>query len=293
MSRNAPEPRDVLVAWLPQPADLDLARDRGFYRIRPGAAVNRLGDLERFRTIGFYQPDSFGTERRRIRYYAEVRLHEMVRRQDLLPDAPDHSRASDLYHCFRLEGLQEFVRPIRSDRGRRLLFHATTAERLFAATEINDLFLGNPLEERMYARLKHSGLRPEREYWVQYAQQEARGRKQNYFLDFAVLCRKRNLAIECDGDRWHANPAAAQQDNERANLLEANGWHILRFRHSDIFDGGNEAPLRVCEAIDEYGGIEEPTGVIRRFGKRRVLGPGQASLPLYGSEPPVGEEQRD
>jgi hypothetical protein len=48
-SRFPKQPRDLLIALWPKASDLDLARERGFYRVRPGAAVDRLGDLSRFR----------------------------------------------------------------------------------------------------------------------------------------------------------------------------------------------------------------------------------------------------
>jgi len=53
-------------------ARLERARDQGWYRVRPGAAVDRLGDLTRFRTLAFYQPDSFKDDARRVRYHAPV-----------------------------------------------------------------------------------------------------------------------------------------------------------------------------------------------------------------------------
>src|SRR5262249_45846602 len=94
--------RDVLVALLPQPRDLEFARERSWYRVRPGAAIDRLGDLSRFRTLAFYQPDSFGDDQRCIRYRAPVLGYHRLTRAELLPEEPDHVRAQQMYHCFRL-----------------------------------------------------------------------------------------------------------------------------------------------------------------------------------------------
>src|SRR5438552_16421593 len=94
--------RDVLIALWPEPEDLERARDRGWYRVRPGAAIDRLGDLTRFRTLAFYQPDSFGADGRRVRYRAPVLGCERQTRAELLPEERDHVRGKQLYHCFRL-----------------------------------------------------------------------------------------------------------------------------------------------------------------------------------------------
>src|SRR5438874_688703 len=94
--------RDVLVVLWPQPRDMELARDRGWYRVRPGAAVDRLGDLGRFRTLAFYQPDSFGREGRRVRYQAPVLGYDRRPRAERMPEERDHVRAAQLYHWFRL-----------------------------------------------------------------------------------------------------------------------------------------------------------------------------------------------
>ena len=99
-----------------------MAHERGWYRIRPGRAVERLGELGRFRTLAFYQPDSFGSDRRCIRYRASVLGCDRVRRRDLLPEEPDHPRAGEVYYCFRLGPLVHLPRPIPSRMGRRLLF---------------------------------------------------------------------------------------------------------------------------------------------------------------------------
>src|SRR5436853_7839192 len=82
--------RDVLVALWPQPRDLDLAQERGWYRVRPGVAIDRLGDLSRFGTLAFDQPDSFGNDRRRIRYRARVLGCDRLTPAALLPAEPAH-----------------------------------------------------------------------------------------------------------------------------------------------------------------------------------------------------------
>jgi REase_MTES_1575 len=275
-------PRDVLVALWPHPRDLELARERGWYRVRPGVAIDRLGDLSRFRTLAFYQPDAFGTDRRQVRFRTPVLAYERCTRAELLPEEPDHVRAQQIYHCFRLGPLEELPQPITSRKGRRLLFIPTTEDRLTLAQEINELFAGTPIEDHLFAALKREGLWPEREYYVELRRSEAaRSRPVPHFLDLALFCRDRDLNVECDGDTWHIGPESARRDRQRDNLLEVNGWHILRFNTQEILHEIDSTLIRIREAINRYGGVVDDEGVVRRFGRDGSLGPGQKRLDLF------------
>src|SRR5687767_7809400 len=137
--------RDVLVALVPQPRDLLIAQERGWYRVRSLEMAGRIkGGLKQFKHLAFYQPDSFKTTRRCVRYFAPILGIESVPRIDLLPDEPDHPRANDLYVKFNLGDLQELPRPIPSERGRRILFIPTNWTKIEPAEDINDLFAGSP-----------------------------------------------------------------------------------------------------------------------------------------------------
>jgi very-short-patch-repair endonuclease len=280
---SAPEGvKEVLVALWPAPRDREFARERGWYRVRPGTAIERLGDLTRFRTLAFYQPDSFGKEGRRVRFRAPIVAHERLTRAELLPEEPDHVRGRDSYHCFRLGPLEELPQPITSRKGRRLLFIPTTEARLALAREINELFAGTPIEDTLFRALRQDGLWPEREYYVELRRPEARGdRPVSHFLDLALFCHERDLDVECDGDTWHVGREGARRDRARDNLLEGNGWHILRFNTTEILEELPTVRTRIREAINRYGGIEQEPGVVRRFQRDGRLGPGQRSLDLF------------
>ena len=45
----------------------------------------------------YYLTKPFGEDVFSIRWYAQVRGHELVARRDLLPDEPDHPRAEQRY----------------------------------------------------------------------------------------------------------------------------------------------------------------------------------------------------
>ncbi|MCX6361206.1 MAG: DUF559 domain-containing protein [Armatimonadetes bacterium] len=253
--RRPRELRDVLVVLWPQPKDRIIADKQGWYRIRPGRSATQLGDMRAFKQLLFYQPDSFGPERRRIEYSAVVRGYEKVNRVGLLPDEPDHRRADALYHCFRLEPLERLAEPIISRVGRRMLFVPTTRSRLTSATDINDLIAGNPIEDRLFNGLRESGLLPEREFWLEVPNPgDRRVRGAMRCLDMALFCRNANLNVECDGDRWHVGVDLAAKDRRRDNALNASGWHILRFGTADIRDALAESVVCVREAVSHYGG---------------------------------------
>jgi hypothetical protein len=241
-----------------------------------------LGDLSRFRLIAFYQPDSFRGDARRVRYWAPVFGYERLSRAELLPEERDHVRGRLPYHVFRLGPLVELPQPIVSRKGRRLLFIPTTKHQLSQAREINELFAGTPIEDRLFQALKQEGLWPEREYFVEIHRSESpQAQAAMHFLDLALFCRERNLNIECDGDTWHVGRESARRDRQRDNLLEANGWHILRFNTMEIQHELPVALTRIREAINRYGGIEDEPGVVRRFQRDGKLGPGQSSLDLF------------
>ena len=80
----------VLIAYLPDPADLSILRRRRWYRIPQKHAPRGLhADY-----YAFYLGRRFGPARYSIRHYARRRGHELVRRRDLLPHQP-HLRGAD------------------------------------------------------------------------------------------------------------------------------------------------------------------------------------------------------
>ena len=87
-----PEDR-VLVAYVPRPADFELIRREGWYRIPQRSAPKGL----HAEVIAFYFGRAFEEQKYAIHYYARNAGHELARRRDLLPDEPDHPRADDIY----------------------------------------------------------------------------------------------------------------------------------------------------------------------------------------------------
>ncbi|WP_108809940.1 DUF559 domain-containing protein [Sphingorhabdus sp. Alg231-15] len=90
----------------------------------------------------------------------------------------------------------------------------------------------------------------ERKLWNCLKKRQVKGRKFSrqmpvgpYFADF--LCRELNLIIEIDG---YSHDLQQRYDERRTMLLEANGFHIVRFSNQEVM-GNIEGVLRQIEEI--------------------------------------------
>lgn len=179
-----PEDR-VLVAYVPQPSDFEIARQFGWYRIPQKHAPKGL----HAEYIAFYFGRRFGEEKWAIYYYARRTGHELALRRDLLPDEPDHPRADALYYKVQLGPLVRLTQPIISLRWRRITFIHTTWDRFQDATEINDLYIeGGPYVDRLYAVLKEEGIQAERDYQI-------REPGPSYTVAISVPCREGRVDV--------------------------------------------------------------------------------------------------
>jgi hypothetical protein len=134
---NLPNPSDlILVAFLPSPRDLEIARLLGWYRI-PLRTSPRVVAVD---FLAFYQPSSFGDGHKWcIEFVAPVRGHELTTRGDLFKDDPDHPRAREEYFKLQVGELVPLPQPITAGPWKRLTFLYTTGELLLQAETLNDL----------------------------------------------------------------------------------------------------------------------------------------------------------
>jgi hypothetical protein len=194
----------ILVAVMPSPRDLEIARVLGWYRIRYVKAPKTVAVDQ----VAFYQTARFGAEKWSIHYTAPVLGHELVTRAELLRTERDHPRAKEQYFKLQLGPLETLARPIPSLKWRRLTFFYTTGERLLQATEINDLIVDGEERELLWTALKEHGLPAEAAY------ESRRGLQ----VDFAILCALGNLGVLIDD----------QKAGERPALKERGGWsHVV------------------------------------------------------------------
>ncbi len=264
---------EVLVAVLNNKEDFRIAREEGWYRIPVNSAQRWLRDCWPPRWLAFYQTKVFEAEAYAINYYASVRDIRTVARLTLFPDMPrNHPKANRQYYQLLLGPLKPLPWPIVSRRLRRIVFIPTTYEKFTRAVEINDLWEESPLEDRLWAIFKRTQIRAERQYPLQVGDR-------TYFLDFAIFCNKGKIDVETDGDTWHSVLERIPLDNQRDNDLATKGWQVLRFNTRQI----TESPVEYCvstvmSTINHLGGLDDTTGVPRRFDPSDPTGPQQLSL---------------
>jgi len=176
----------VLIAVMNHSRDLERARDEHWYRI-PARSAPKFFPPD---YVAFYFTKAFDQEAFTVRWYAQVRGHELVTRRDLLPAEPDHPRADQRYYKLQLGKLVELPHPVPSRRLRRITFILTNGKRLTEAWEINDLFLGPREHDLLWRALKEAHLQAERHYIIREANAV-------YRVDFAVICREGTLGVMC------------------------------------------------------------------------------------------------
>jgi hypothetical protein len=133
----------ILVAIVPTPRDLEIARVFGWYRI-PFRFAPKIVQVD---YLAFYQPSAFtGIGKNTIETFAQVRGVELTTRKEIIRDEPDHPRAEEEYYKIQLGPLNRINNPIRAGKWKRITFLYTTGDRFSKAKTINDLVVKS--EER-------------------------------------------------------------------------------------------------------------------------------------------------
>ena len=152
-----PAPTDlVLVAFMPSPRDLEIARVLGWYRI-PLISSPKIVAPD---YLAFYQPATFGDEHKWcIELVAPVKGHELVTRAQLFKDEPDHPRANEEYFKMQLGPVEALPHAIEAGEWKRILFFYTTGELLLTARSIDDLGVPDSDRKVLYAALREKALK--------------------------------------------------------------------------------------------------------------------------------------
>jgi very-short-patch-repair endonuclease len=226
---SVPYRGEVLVAIINNRADFALAMDKHWYRVPVSSQAKWLRDSWPPKWLALYQTKAVESGAHAINHYARVLSIRQAYRRELFLDEPRNKKSDRPYHQLLLGPIRHLPKPIVSRRRRRIIFIPTTCEKFIAATEINDLYSESTLEEQLWNALRERQIRPERQELVTV-------RARNYFLDFALYCVSGKIAIETDGDEWHANPAKATLDNVRDHDLRSAGWEPWHFTTHQIQD---------------------------------------------------------
>jgi hypothetical protein len=145
----------VMVAFIPNPRDLEIARLLGWYRI----PLRKAPKVIHVDYLAFYQAGEFGKQHRwRIETIAAVRGHELARRADLLRDEADHPRAQEEYYKIQIGPLQPLPCPILAGRWKRVTFLYTTGEYVQTARTLRDLVVRAEERDVLWKSLRERAL---------------------------------------------------------------------------------------------------------------------------------------
>lgn len=257
-----PEKKELLVALLPKTSALDRLKNEGWYHIPVDTAPKKRWPPK---IMAFYQGKVFGAEERyKIRFFGEVGKIDIVPRKVLFPnDDENKHKEENLYYQIPLIGLQERETPIISYRPRRLVFIPTTLKKFELAEQINDLFDGSPLEDRLWRALKYIKTSAERQWKIVV-------QGHNYYLDFAVFCKNGKLAIETDGYTTHYDTLnQIDYDTWRQNEIELDDWRFLHYTRRQVKEDWTPYLAQIQTKIDQLGGVETPDEFKRKIGEEQ------------------------
>jgi hypothetical protein len=145
----------VLLAYLPSPRDLEIARLLGWYRI-PLRKAPKVINVD---YLAFYQGSAFGQEHRwRVERYAAVHGHELTTRGELLRDEPQHPHAHEEYYKIQIGPLEVLPHPIHASKWKRITFLYTTGEQFIHARTVRDLVVGDEEREVLWKSLRERAL---------------------------------------------------------------------------------------------------------------------------------------
>lgn len=236
----------ALVVVINNRRDLEIAHTQGWYRIPMKRAPRRVAADY----LAFYQTGTFGEEGHQVRYYAPVQRFRIVSRAELLPEEPDHPRASDRYYKVEFGPLQRLPQAIPSQRLRRITFIPTTLGRLLAAEEINDLWWRDDPQERLWAALRERRLRVEYHYLVEDAPANQRA------IDFALFCRNGRIAILC-GDPGQDDEGGLRERRPAEYALITAGWQVMRFSEDELLETLSACVAAVVNLVQHLGGQKQ------------------------------------
>ncbi|MEK6220969.1 MAG: hypothetical protein N2D54_01820 [Chloroflexota bacterium] len=152
---DLPAPTDmVMVAIMPKPRDMEIARVLGWYRI-PLRSAPYIVAVD---YLAFYQPATFGDDHKwKIEYIAPVLGHELVTRAELFKEDVDTPKGLEEYYKMQVGSLILLPTPVVAEKWKRLSFLYTTGERLLNSEILNQLTIQNEERATYWQALRERG----------------------------------------------------------------------------------------------------------------------------------------
>jgi very-short-patch-repair endonuclease len=96
----------------------------------------------------------------------------------------------------------------------------------------------------------------------------AKGKK--YRLDFAVLCNKGGVAVECDNLKAHSGKLQRRKDKAKDEFLKRYGWTVVRLKELAIKSSVKNCVERVRRAALRRGGTPRTPPLFTRLLRRSL-----------------------
>ena len=115
-----------------------------------------------------------------------------------------------------------------------------------------------------------------------------------YRIDMVINPTTNQIAIECDGERWHSSEVQIRNDMERQTILERIGWNFIRIRGSEYYSQPEKTIERVVAELEKLNVKSVPYTVEERKDNSELLNrvKNRAEIILNPSEP-VGHNPKD
>jgi len=229
----------VLVAVLKNKRDLDILLAENWYRIPV-----KYSPKKQYSYLAFYQPAVFGKQGKQIQYYARVLNKQTAKRSALLPKETNHPQAQDDYFKVRVGKIQKLTKPIRNIVPRRVSFGFCALSQLLKSKDILQLYNVAPIEQILGYGLKQAGIKAIPQHYVL-------GKEKRYCLDFAIFCKKRAIAIECDNKKAHSSPIHRAKDKAKNAFLKKYGWTVIRLKEQEIISNLQDCISKIQKIIQK------------------------------------------
>lgn len=237
--------RSVLVCVMNNIDDMQRAASEGWYRIPQRRAPQHIGADY----LAFYQTGKFKgqPEAQTVTFFAATRRYRLLTRAELIPDEVDHKRAEEYYFRIDIGPLQRLERSIPAAKMRRLTFARTTMEHLFAAQDVQELFLHEDPIDKLWKALRHHRLRPLKNRIVGERPMDITLRARSGYLGIRVTddksLRERNPSEWASPVPPIFNPAS---QSER--------WEFLHLSPLEIEQDLNDCLRRIGRSLITLGG---------------------------------------
>jgi very-short-patch-repair endonuclease len=155
------------------------------------------------------------------------------------------SRAKD--HMWVIHSLDPNLDLKPGDLRRRLIEHVRDPEGRLRELQQKESRAESDFEKLVMRRLINAGYRVKPQVWVGL-----------YRIDMVVSCGDQEVALECDGDRFHP-PEKIPEDMARQAVLERTGWRFVRIRGTRFYRAPDETMEWVQSELSKLG--IEPSGI--------------------------------